>query len=309
MRVDVQRETKEEIAMKMTEKTSGTLAVAFTYVCWGLLTLFWNLLSAVNPLYILTQRIVWSMVFMGIYMLVLGKWKEILEVFRDGKKLLICFVSGILITVNWGVYIYAVNSGHVLDASLGYFIEPILVGTLGLLAFRERPSRMETVTFVFASAGLVYMIAATKLFPVLAFLIAGSFAVYGAVKKSLNLSPHASLFMETLCMTPFALLYVAYADTHGMGSVGVLHGMQFWLLPACGIITSVPLLLFNAGVKKIPYYVSGLLMYINPTLQFLMGLFYFHEDLDRNRLGAFVIIWIGILFTGYEKGRMIYRKG
>ena len=126
MRVDVQRETKEEIAMKMTEKTSGTLAVAFTYVCWGLLTLFWNLLSAVNPLYILTQRIVWSMVFMGIYMLVLGKWKEILEVFRDGKKLLICFVSGILITVNWGVYIYAVNSGHVLDASLGYFIEPIL---------------------------------------------------------------------------------------------------------------------------------------------------------------------------------------
>lgn len=107
-------------------------------------------------------------------------------------------------------------------------------------------------------------------------------------------------------MTPFALLFIIYGDTHGMGSVGVLQGMQYLLLPACGVITSVPLLLFNIGVKKIPYYISGILMYINPTLQFFMGLLYFHEALDRNRLTAFLFIWIGVLFTIYEKAKNMY---
>lgn len=285
----------------------GSLCVAFTYVCWGLLTVFWNLLGEVNSIYILTQRILWSMVFMAVYITVFRKWNEILPIFRDRKKLGICFVCGILITINWGVYIYAVNSGHVLDASLGYFIEPVLVGAIGVLIFREKLSRFEKVTFAFAAAGLLYMVVMTRTFPVMALLIAGSFAAYGAVKKMIQVPPHVSLFMETLCMAGFALLFVVYADTHAMGSVGVLEGAQFLLLPACGVVTSIPLLLFNIGVKQIPYYISGILMYINPTLQFVMGLFYFHEPLDRNRLTAFVVIWIGILFTVYEKARMIHR--
>lgn len=287
--------------------TIGTVEVGIAYACWGLLTVFWNLLADVNSVFILAQRIIWSMVFMAGYMTVLKKWDEIKAVFRDKRQLGICFICGILITINWGVYIYAVNSGHVLDASLGYFIEPVLVASLGMVVFRERLSKMEKITFLFAIAGLLYMIIRTATFPVLAVLIAGSFAVYGAVKKQLALSPHASLFMETLCMTPFALIFSIYAQGHGMGSAGVLHGAQLLLLPACGVITSVPLLLFNIGVKEIPYYISGILMYINPTLQFLMGLFYFHEALDRNRLAAFVLIWAGILFTVYEKVQMVRR--
>lgn len=286
-------------------KTMGTVEVGFAYACWGLLTVFWNLLGEVNSVFILAQRIIWSMVFMAVYMTVLKKWDEIRTVFRDVRQLGICFICGILITINWGVYIYAVNSGHVLDASLGYFIEPVLVAALGMAVFRECLSKMEKITFLFAITGLLYMIIRTVTFPVLAVLIAGSFAVYGAVKKQLALSPHASLFMETLCMTPFALIFCIYAQGHGMGSTGVLHGAELLLLPACGVITSVPLLLFNIGVKEIPYYISGILMYINPTLQFLMGLFYFHEALDKNRLTAFVLIWLGILFTVYEKTQMM----
>ncbi|MCD8015772.1 MAG: EamA family transporter RarD [Lachnospiraceae bacterium] len=281
----------------MNKKLWGSLGVAAAYVCWGVLTVFWNLLGAVNSVYVLSQRIIWSMVFMGLFMAATGKWKEIAPVFRNHRQFLICFASGILITINWGVYIFAVSSGHVLDASLGYFIEPVLVGAIGLLIFRERPSRLETVTFLFALAGVVYMILRSGTIPVLALLISGSFAVYGAVKKNLDISPYASLFMETLCMTPFALLFALWADNAGMGSIGVLHGAEFFLLPACGIITSVPLLLFNIGVKEIPYYISGILMYINPTLQFLMGLFYFHEELDQNKLAAFCLIWFGIIFT------------
>lgn len=294
--------------MKYKKRTLGVFGVAFAYVCWGVLTVFWNLLGEVNSIYILAQRIVWSMVFMGIYMTAAGKWTELQKVLKDRKKLSVCFICGILITINWGVYIFAVNSGHVLDASLGYFIEPVLVVLLGLIAFREKPSTLEKVTFAFAVAGLVYLVIMTRTFPALALLIAGSFAVYGAVKKKLDLSPQASLFAETLCMTPFALLFIIYGDTHGMGSIGVLQGMEYLLLPACGVITSVPLLMFNIGVKEIPYYLSGILMYINPTLQFLMGLFYFHEELNRSRLTAFTFIWVGVLFTIYEKVKMMRQE-
>ena len=290
---------------KASPRFLGGAAVAAAYAAWGTLTIFWNLLADVNPVYILAQRLIWSMVFMGIYMAVTGKLKDIAPAFNDKRTFLLCLACGALVTVNWGVYIYAVNSSHVLDASLGYFIEPVIVALIGMTAFKEKPSKYEKITFILAAAGLIYMVAASRTFPTLALLIAGSFAVYGAVKKKLTLTPHASLFAETLLMTPFAIAFVIYATVRMPGCTGSLSGAQFLLLPACGIVTSTPLLLFNIGVQKIPYYFSGILMYINPTLQFLMGLFYFREELDRNRLIAFMLIWIGVLFTVYDKVRMI----
>lgn len=286
---------------KINGRGAGALAVALAYTIWGLLTVFWNLLNRVDPVYILAQRIIWSMVFMGIVIIVLRRTGEIRALFRDKRAMLLSLVCGILITINWGVYIYAVNSSHVLDASLGYFIEPVLVGLMGLIVFREKPSILEKITYVFAAAGLVFIVVKTGTFPILSILIAGSFAVYGAVKKNLQLSPEASLFAETLWMTLPALIFTVVSEMKGTGSVGVLQGWQFLLLPACGVVTSIPLLMFNIGVKKIPYYLSGIIMYINPTLQFLMGTFYFKEPMDKNRLIAFVIIWIGVLFTLIDK--------
>lgn len=283
------------------KSTVGAAIVALAYTMWGLLTVFWNLLNKVNPVFILSQRIIWSMVFMAVYLLFVGGYKEIKEIFRDKRSFLLCFVCGALVTVNWGVYIYAVNSSHVLDASLGYFLEPVLVALIGLIAFKEKPRTLEKITFLFSLVGLIYIIIATGTFPALSLIIAGSFAIYGGVKKNLSISPSVSLFMETLLMTPFALAFAAYAQTHGMGTSGVLSGASLLLLPACGVITSVPLLMFNVGVKNIPYYFSGILMYINPSLQFIMGLFYFHEALDKNRLIAFIIIWLGVLFTVTDK--------
>ncbi len=295
--------------MKKTDDKSffGGVCVAAAYVMWGMLTVFWNLLSDVDSVYILSQRIIWSMVFMGIYMLINGKRGEIKSVFKNKKDFLICFVCGVLVTVNWGVYIYAVNSSHVLDASLGYFIEPVMVGAIGLIAFKEKPSIFEKITYILAFVGLVFIVVRVGTFPMLSLLIAGSFAVYGAVKKNLEISAQTSLFTETLCMTPIAMVYMIIAEKNGNGAIGTLDGAGFLLLPVCGIVTSIPLLLFNKGVKKIPYYVSGILMYINPTLQFLMGLFYFREDMDRNRLIAFIIIWTGVAFTIFEKIRQMLK--
>jgi len=282
-------------------ETSGTLLVTLSYIIWGLLTFFWSWLAEVNSLYILAQRIVWSVIFLGAYILLSGKWSEVVAVFKDCRTFLTCFISGILITVNWGVYILAVNGGHILDASLGYFIEPLAVVLLGVVLFKEKMSRGEIVTLVFAIAGLIYMIAVTRTLPAIALIIAASFSVYGAVKKSLSLSAHTSLFMETLCMAPFALALIAYMETNGTGSIGILHNVEFLLLPACGIVTSVPLLLYNTAIKKIPYYLIGILNYISPSIQFVIGLLYFHEALDIDRFIAFVLIWIGILFTIFEK--------
>jgi chloramphenicol-sensitive protein RarD len=277
-------------------------------VIWGFLTLFWNLLVEVDSMYILTQRIIWSMVFMAVYMTVTKKWHEIIAVFKDSKSLLICFVSGVLITVNWGVYIYAVNNGHVLDSSLGYFIEPIVVALFGLIFFKERMSKAETFTFVLAAIALFYLIVIHRTFPIIAIVITLSFSAYGAVKKSLKISAHASLFMETLCMTPFALIYAFYMEQNGMGVIGRIDTAAMLLLPVCGIVTSVPLLLFNIGVKEIPLYLIGILNYISPTISFILGLVYFHETLDIHRAVAFILIWIGIFFVITEKLRLLKKN-
>ncbi len=285
----------------MKKEKSGLLFVLACYIMWGMLSIFWSLLSEVNSLYILAQRIVWSMIFMGGFIVLTGKLEEVKAVLKDKKTFRLCLISGILVTINWGVYIVAVSNGHVLDASMGYFIEPIVVAWIGVLIFKERLSKFEIMTFVLAAIGVIYLIVSSGTVPIMALLIAVSFAAYGAVKKNLSLSAHTSLFMETLCMSPIALAFILYSEVNGTGCIGILNGSEYLLLPICGIVTSVPLLLFNIGVKEIPYYLSGILMYINPTIQFLVGLLYFHETLDTNRLFAFVFIWAGVMFTVYEK--------
>jgi chloramphenicol-sensitive protein RarD len=290
------------------KKNLGLATVTGSYVLWGFLAIFWSFLAPVSSVYVLAQRIVWSLVCMAIYLFVTKGYGEIRRAVKDRQTMGLSAVCGVLITLNWGTYIYAVNSGHVLDASMGYFIEPVLVALMGLIAFREKPTMGEKITFCFAAAGIVYLLVRTGSLPVLALAVSVPFSVYGAVKKNLRLSGQASLFMETLMVAPWALLFIAFWLHRAGGSEVVMNGASFWLLPASGLVTSVPLLLYNIGIKEIPYYFSGILMYVNPTLQFLVGLIYFHEALDPDRLIAFVIIWVGIAVTLGEKITMIRRE-
>ncbi len=288
-----------------TAKKRGTSNVLGSYILWGLLPAFWNLLAEVNSMYILAQRVIWSLIVMTLFLAVTRRAKDIVLVFADLKTVLYSLLCGILICINWGIYIYAVNSGNVLDASLGYFLEPIVVTIIGVAAFHEKMSRPEQLTVVFAIIGIGYLIWAHRVFPIMAILISLSFGFYGAVKKNLKLYPELSLFAETLMMTPAALLFCIYSEMHGTGSIGILSGPQFLLLPLAGIVTLIPLTLFNRGIHHIPYYLTGILMYINPTIQFLMGLFYFHEPLEINRLIAFCFVWCGIGFTIYHNVKKI----
>lgn len=269
-------------------------------VLWGILGIFWDLLSGVSSFYVLAQRICWSALFSFLFLLATGKGDEIHRAMKNKKTLLLCACSGVLITVNWGSYIYAVGAGHTLDTSLGYFIEPMLVVIIGIVFFKEKLRKLETVTILFAAAGIAYLLLRTGAVPGLALVVAGSFAGYSAVKKELSLTPALSLFLETLCVTPLAIVYILWSHSTG-APTAALQGWQYLLLPASGIVTSVPLLLFAAGIRNIPLYFSGILLYLSPTIQFLMGIFYFHETLDPTRLIAFVIIWAGILFTVADK--------
>lgn len=289
-------------------KRLGLVTVTGSYVLWGVLAIFWSFLAQVNPVYVLAQRIIWSLVFLDLYLLLARRWGEIRAAFRSRRTMVNCLLCGVLITLNWGVYIYSVNSGHVLEASMGYFIEPVMVALLGVAAFRERPSLAEKLTFLCAAGGIAFLTVRTGSFPALALMVATPFAVYGALKKRVELTAQASLFLETLWMTPLALAFSWWWSAQHGGMAAVLDGASFWLLPACGVVTSVPLLLFNLGVKEIPYYFSGILMYINPTLQFLVGLVYFREALNVDQLIAFVIIWVGIVITMVEKGRALRRE-
>lgn len=286
----------------------GLVTVTGSYVLWGMLAIFWSFLGQVNSVYVLAQRIIWSLVFMGLYLLVTRRWGEVKRAMCDRQTMVNCLLCGVLITLNWGVYIYSVNSGHVLQASMGYFIEPVMVALLGVIAFREKPSLAEKLTFLCAAGGIVFLTVRTGTFPTLALAVATPFAVYGALKKKVALTAQTSLFMETLWVTPLALAFSWWwAAGHG-GTEAVLGGASFWLLPACGVVTSVPLLLFNMGVKEIPYYFSGILMYINPTLQFLVGLLYFKEALNMDQFIAFLIIWVGLAITMVEKLKVLRQE-
>ena len=149
-------------------KRKGAISVTITYICWGLLTVFWNLLAEVNSAYVLAQRVVWSMLFMLGYLAVTGRWGDIRQVFADKKTMICCMVSGVLVCVNWGVYIFAINSGHVLDASLGYFLEPIFVTAIGVFLFHEKMSRLEQMTALFSIIGVGYLMGVYRMVPAMA---------------------------------------------------------------------------------------------------------------------------------------------
>lgn len=274
---------------------TGVIEVLTAYILWGFLPLFWNLLDEVPSFYILFSRALWSLFFCVIYLSVLKKWGRIKALLKDKNVVKRCFLSGIFICINWGAYIWGVNGGHVLDCSLGYYLNPILNVVLGVVIFREKLKKQEWIAVCFAAAGVLYLIVSSGTVPVLALILAVSFGIYGMIKKGLTVSSDESLFMETLFVSPVAVAFLIFSEMNGSGAIGVLEGSQWLLLPLAGIVTAIPLLVYSAGVQKIPFYLTGMVMYLNPTIQFFLGVFFYKEPIDMNRVISFVFIWVGII--------------
>lgn len=287
-------------------RNRGPLCVLGCYVIWGVLPIFWHMLAAVDALYVLSARIVASVAFLLVLLAARCRLGTVVEACRDRGQMVRMMLSGVFICINWGVYIWAVNGGHALDASLAYYMNPILAVVLGTAVFGERLSPLQWLSVAVTFAGIVVTVVGHGQFPWMALVIGGSFAVYGAVKKGVRAEAEVSVLVETLTLAPFALAYLLWAEARGTGAVGVLSGWQWLLLPLSGIATTVPLLFFARGIKTTPMSLSGILMYVNPTLQFLVSVAVFREKFTAAYGVLFGFVWSGLalyLAAGFLRRR------
>ena len=275
------------------------IAVA-AYVAWGLMPLYWQQLKLVPAMQIMAHRVVWSA------LLVCGwlTWKYGRGWLRDTLSrphaALLLALSGVLIAFNWGLYIWAVNAGHVVESALGYFINPLLNVMLGVLVLHERLNRVQWASVALAAAGVLWLTFSHGGFPWIALLLAASFGAYGLVRKLLGAPPVRGLGVENLYLLLPALLFLAWEEKTGQGHL-LAHGdAASWgigvagLLAFGGVLTALPLIGFAAAVQRIPYSLVGLLQYISPTLQLLIGVLVLHESFGRDRAIGFGFIWIAL---------------
>ncbi|MFE7584474.1 EamA family transporter RarD [Streptomyces gardneri] len=275
---------------------------------WGLVPLFWPLLKPAGAVEILAHRMVWSLVFVGIALLALRRWSWIPELVRSPRKLALITVAAAVISVNWGLYIWSVNTGRVVEASLGYFINPLVTIALGVLVLKERlrPAQWAAVGVGFAAV-LVLAIGYGQP-PWISLTLASSFAVYGLVKKKLNLGGLESLAAETAVQFLPALGYLVWLGTQGtlaFGSEGAGHAA---LLVSTGIVTAVPLVCFGAAAIRVPLSTLGLLQYLAPTFQFLLGVLYFHEAMPPERWAGFSLVWLALTLLTWDALRTARRS-
>lgn len=285
---------------------TGILSAALAFLCWGLFPLYFHAISEVPPMQILVHRVLWSLLFLAIILTVRRQWKWLGEL-RSRPRVMGSFViSSLLLSGNWLLYIWAVNNGHVIDASLGYFINPLVNVMLGYLVLKERLRRPQWAAIGIAALGVVWLTWQAGHMPWIALILAASFGGYGLMRKTAALGALEGLSFETLILFPFALGYVVWLTTQGTNSfITTPSDTTRWLLVAAGPITAIPLLLFASGARKIPLSVLGLLQYIGPTIQMSLGIFFFHEVFTQARLIGFVLIWSALALYAAEG---IYRQ-
>ena len=273
---------------------TGIASAAAAYVIWGLFPLYFRQLAMVPPMEILVHRVLWSVLFVLVLLGLRRQWAWIAAVARQPRVLGAFAASALLLSVNWLVYIWAVNNGHVVDASLGYFITPLVNVLLGYTVLHERPRRAQWVALGLAAAGVVWLTWQVGALPWIALVLATTFGSYGLLRKIAVLGPLEGLALETLLLTPPALLAMVLWWGPGSASLPPADGgTSLWLI-GIGPVTAIPLLLFAAGARSISLTTLGVLQYLGPTIQFGLGVWYFREPFDPARLVGFGLIWAAL---------------
>jgi chloramphenicol-sensitive protein RarD len=271
----------------------GAVYAAIAYVLWGVLPVYWKLLSPVNSFRILAFRILFSLGFTAVLLLSRRNTRW-LSMLADPRRRLLVIASSLMITVNWGVYIWAVNAGHTVECSLGYYINPLVSILLGLLFFRERLLPLQWAAFGIAACGVLMLTLFTGAFPWIALILAFSFAFYGLLKKKLEAGSLEALGTETLLAAPLAVLMLLLPG-RGIGELREIDGILWLPIALSGIITTAPLFCFAQGAKRLPLSALGFMQFINPTLQLLSGVLVFREPFPSRNLLAFAFIWAAVL--------------
>ncbi|MBE3609174.1 EamA family transporter RarD [Campylobacter californiensis] len=287
------------------QKAQGFFYAVSSFVVWGFFPIFFKLFDeSVSAYEILAHRIIWSVFFMSIVLLFIKKLQNIKILLQNKSTRKALFLSGLLISANWGVYVYAVANDKILEASLGYFINPLMNIIFGFLVFKEKISKISAIAIFIVIFAIGVQIYALKALPVISLLLPITFALYGVVRKQIRVAALEGLFIETLLVLPFALGYVFYLSLISQNHF--TNGTNTTIMIISGIATVVPLLAFNAATTRINLSTIGYIQYLSPTLSMLCGVFLFHEELGFYRGISFVLIWIALFLSGF--GTMINTK-
>jgi len=283
--------------------STGVAYAAAAYAAWGLFPVYFRLLAGVPAPEILAHRIVWSAAFLVALLTALRQWRDVRQTLRTPGALATLAATALLISTNWLIYIWAVNSGRVLDASLGYFVNPLVTVLLGVAFLRDRLSRLQKVAVLLAAAGVGVLVVSAGRIPWIALSLALTFGLYGLLRKQLRVDALSGLFAEVALLAPAALLYLAWIASRGDAHFGTITRSTV-LLAASGVVTAIPLLWFAAGVQRLRLSTVGVLQYLNPTMQFGIAVFVFGEPFTRTTAISFGCIWASLaIYTADAFGR------
>ncbi len=287
----------------MPESRKGLLYGVAAYVLWGAFPLYWPLLEPAGAVEILAHRIVWSCLTMGLILVVFRRTGQLRAIGRDQRARRLLTLGAVVITLNWGTYIWGVNNGRVVETSLGYFINPLVTVLLGIVVLGERLRRLQWVAVGIATLAVVVLTLDYGRPPWVALVLACSFGTYGLCKKVADVEAVESLTFETLVLAPFALGFLLLLGAQGSGNF-TAHGLDHTaLLATTGIVTAIPLLCFGAAAVRVPLVTLGLLQYLAPVLQFALGVLWFHEDMPPGRWVGFGLVWVALVIFTVEMVR------
>lgn len=282
----------------MKQSRAGVALGAGAYLCWGFFPLYWPLLDPASSLEVLAHRVVWSLLFCGLLLLVTSRWKTFWTIWKQPRLLIILGFASVLVAINWGVFIYAVTHDHVIETSLGYFINPLVTVLLGVFVLGEKLHRMQWIAVSVGAIAVVILTVDYGRLPVIALAVAFSFAGYGFLKKKANFGAIEGLSMETALLAPVALLFLIGLQLHGSLAFGHAGVSNMLLLALTGVVTAIPLLMFGGAATRLSLTTIGLLQYLGPIVQFILGLLVFHEAMTSARWIGFFLVWIAlVIFT------------
>ena len=287
----------------MKERKKGTIYAIISFIMWGLLPIYWKSLESVQPTIILANRIIWAFILLVIIVSLSKKWQELKEKLKNKRLLLLLTASSLLIGINWGLYIYAVVNDRILETSLGYYINPLLVVIIGVIIYKEKLNNLTKVAIGIAAIGLIIKGIQYGQIPILSLALAISFALYGGIKKSTIINSSLGLTIETALLTPIALIYIIYNQWLGAGIYSTASPIIIILLIGAGTATLTPLLLFSSAAKKVPLTVLSFTQYISPTISLFLGIFIYKESFKALDMLSFILIWIALIIYTYSANK------
>lgn len=291
---------------------NGILYAAVAYLIWGLFPIYWKNLQGVGADEILASRVLWSFVFMAIILTFTRKWKlfyQTLLSFKKNKKQgLMLFIASILVSCNWFIYIWAVNANKIIETSLGYYINPLVSVLLGIIVLKEKLSKIQYVSVALAGIGVFIITFSHGAFPWVAISLALTFGLYGLAKKLIKIDSEIGLTLETMFITPFALLYLGYLFIKGDHAFLNVSASLDVLLMTSGVLTAIPLLFFAKGAQRIPLSMLGFIQYLTPTLTLILGVFVYHEPFTSSHLLSFMFIWLALTIYSLSKTKLFSKS-